>query len=313
MADEYHDKLMDIVSETSDELMERYLEGDEISREEMAAALKNLVTEGELFPVGCGAATRNIGAHGLLDLVVEGLPSPARARNVPEVGGANTLAYVFKTVADPFSGKINLMRVYAGTVSSDSNLTNNHSHAKERVGQLLQIQGKEHTPVDRARAGIHRRRGKAQADQHRRCALGLRPSGRDRAAGVSRAGGVVCHRAAAQGRRGQGHQALRRLAEEDPALDIHRDPDTGEMIVSGLSQMHVEVTVDRVSRRFGVELDLHPPRVPYMETIRKPARARAKYKKQTGGRGQFGDCEIHDRAARLTTRATSSSTRSSAG
>ena len=116
LADEYHDKLMDVVAETSDELMERYLEGGEITREEMAAALKKLVTDGQVFPVGCGAATRNIGSHGLLDLIVEGLPSPARARNVPETGGASTLAYIFKTIADPYSGSINLLRVFAGTL-----------------------------------------------------------------------------------------------------------------------------------------------------------------------------------------------------
>src|SRR6476619_7670491 len=123
-ADEYHDKLMDVVSETSDELMERYLEGGEISREEMAEALKKLVTEGELFPVGCGAATRDIGSHGLLDLIVEGLPSPLRAKNLLEVGDAGTLAYIFKTIADPYSGRINLMRVYAGTLKGDSQLVN---------------------------------------------------------------------------------------------------------------------------------------------------------------------------------------------
>jgi len=133
--------------------MERYLEGVEISREEMAQALKNLVTEGELFPVGCGAATRNIGSRGLLDLIVEGLPSPARARNVPEVGGASTLAYIFKTIADPYSGKINLLRVFAGTLTSDSTLVNNHTHAKERIGQLLVLQGKEHTPTDALGSG----------------------------------------------------------------------------------------------------------------------------------------------------------------
>src|SRR5947209_18897338 len=111
---------MDVVSEASAELMERYLEGTEITRDEMAAALKNLVTEGEVFPVGCGAATRNIGSHGLLDLIVEGLPSPARARNVPESGGASTVAYVFKTIADPYSGKISMMRAFAGSLKGEN-------------------------------------------------------------------------------------------------------------------------------------------------------------------------------------------------
>ena len=147
-ADEYHDRLMDVVCETSDELMERYLEGGEISREEMAEALKKLVTEGRIFPVGCGAATRNIGAHGLLDLIVEGLPSPARARNVPDSAGAQTLAYVFKTIADPYSGKISLIRVFAGTIRPDTVLVDSRTHAKERLGQLLTLQGKDHEPTD---------------------------------------------------------------------------------------------------------------------------------------------------------------------
>ena len=166
VADEYHDKLMDIVAETSDELMERYLEGDEITREEMAAALKKLVTEGELFPVGCGAATRNIGSHGLLDLIVEGLPSPARARNVPEVGGAATLAYVFKTIADPYSGKINLLRVFGGAVTP----TRPGQQPHPRQGAVAAADAPGQGPrADRRAQQRHDRRGReAQGDGHRR-------------------------------------------------------------------------------------------------------------------------------------------------
>ena len=292
LADEYHDKLMDIVCETSDELMERYLEGGEISREEMAGALKNLVTEGRLFPVGCGAATRNVGSRGLLDLIVEGLPSPARARNVPEVGGAETVAYVFKTIADPFSGKVSLLRVFAGTLTSDSTLTNNHSHAKERVGQLLLLQGKDHTPVDELGPG-----SLGAVAKLKDTGTGDVLSDSDHPAEIeplALPAPVVSFaiEPKSKGDEDKAYQALRRLTEEDPSLDVHRDPQTGEMIVAGLSQMHVEVTLDRMQRRFGVEVTLHPPRVPYLETIRKPARAQGRYKKQTGGRGQFGDCHI---------------------
>ena len=292
VADEYHDKLMDIVAETSDELMERYLEGVEISREEMAQALKNLVTEGELFPVGCGAATRNIGSRGLLDLIVEGLPSPARARNVPEVGGATTLAYVFKTIADPYSGKINLLRVFAGTLTSDSTLTNNHTHSKERIGQLLVLQGKEHTPADSLPSGAI-----GAVAKLKETGTGDVLSDVDTPAEIEPLAfpSPVVSFAIEPKHKGDEekvHTSLRRLQEEDPSLDVHRDPQTGETIVAGLSQMHVEVTLERMHRRFGVEVTLHPPRVPYMETIRRPARAQGRYKKQTGGRGQFGDCHI---------------------
>ena len=291
-ADEYHDKLMDVVSETSDELMERYLEGGEISRDEMAAAMKKLVTEGELFPVGCGAATRNIGSHGLLDLIVEGLPSPLRAKNLPEVGDAGTVAYVFKTIADPFSGKLNLLRVFSGEVKSDSTLVNNHSHSKERIGQLLTIQGKEHAPIDVLCTGAI-----GAVAKLKETGTGDVLSDSDAAAEIEPLGvpAPVVSFAIEPKHKGDEEKVvtgLRRLMEEDPALDVHRDPQTGEQIVAGLSQMHVEVVLERMHRRFGVEVTLHPPRVPYLETIRKPSRAQGRYKKQTGGRGQFGDCHI---------------------
>jgi elongation factor G len=291
-ADEYHDKLMDVVSETSDELMERYLEGGEITREEMAAALKKLVVEGELFPVGCGAATRNIGTHGLLDLIVEGLPSPLRAKNLPEVGDAGTVAYVFKTIADPYSGKLNLLRVFAGEVRSDSTLVNNHTHSKERIGALLTIQGKEHSQTDVLGTGAI-----GAVAKLKETGTGDVLSDSDAAADIEPLGvpAPVVSFAIEPKHKGDEEKvatALRRLQEEDPALDVHRDSQTGEQIVAGLSQMHVEVILERMHRRFGVEVTLHPPRVPYLETIRKSSRAQGRYKKQTGGRGQFGDCHI---------------------
>jgi elongation factor G len=292
IADEYHDKLMDVVAETSDELMERYLEGGEITREEMAEALKQLVTEGRVFPVGCGAATRNIGSHGLLDLIVEGLPSPARARNVPESGGAKTLAYVFKTIADPYSGKISLLRVFAGTLTGDSQLVNSRTHGKERIAQLLLLQGKDHSPTDELGPGMigavpklkETNTGDVLADVDKPAPV--EP--------IALPAPVVAFAIEAKhkGDEDKVHASLRRLHEEDPSLDIHRDEQTGETIVGGLSQMHVETVLDRMHRRFGVEVDLKPPRVPYKETIRKAARAHGRHKKQTGGRGQFGDCHI---------------------
>src|SRR6185503_1324746 len=286
-ADEYHDKLMDVVSETSDELMERYLEGGEISREEMAEALKKLVTEGRIFPVGCGAATRNIGAHGLLDLIVEGLPSPARARNVPDSAGAQTLAYVFKTIADPYSGKISLIRVFAGTIRPDTVLVDSRTHAKERLGQLLTLQGKDHEPTDELGTGMigavqklkDTATGDVLADVDKPAPVEPLPLP---APVVSFAVEPV-HKADEE----KMFASLRRLSEEDPSLDIHRDPQTAETIVGGLSQMHVEIVLERLARRFGVEVNLKPPRVPYREAIRSTARAQGRYKKQTGGRGQF--------------------------
>ena len=203
-----------------------------------------------------------------------------------------TVAYVFKTIADPFSGKLNLLRVFAGELRSDSTLVNNHSRAKERIGQLLLIQGKEHTPTEALCTGSI-----GAVAKLKETGTGDVLSDSDAAADIEPLGvpAPVVSFAIEPKHKGDEEKvvtALRRLQEEDPALDVHRDPQTGEQIVAGLSQMHVEVVLERMHRRFGVEVTLHPPRVPYLETIRKQSRAQGRYKKQTGGRGQFGDCHI---------------------
>src|SRR5205809_3481077 len=142
--EKYRTQLLDSVVETDEGLMERYLDGEELGTEEVAHALKDAVTRGELFPVACGVATKNLGTTALLDLLVEGIPSPAKRPPAIDVDGADTAAFVFKTVADPFAGRINLFRVLSGTLGSDSTVVNIRSHAKERVGALLTLQGKEH-------------------------------------------------------------------------------------------------------------------------------------------------------------------------
>jgi elongation factor G len=291
-AAEYREKLLDAVVETDEGLMERYLEGAELDAAEVASALKTAVTRGEVFPVACGVATKNLGTHALLDLLVEGVPSPAKKGAPIEVDGAGTAAFVFKTIADPFSGRINVFRVLAGQVKGDSSLSNARAHAKERVGQLLELQGKEHNHVpDLGEGDIgavaklkETQTGDLLLDSERQVDLPelVFPEPVMSFAITPKAKGD-------EEKMGAG---LRRLHEEDPTLSMHRDEQTGEQILSGLSQIHVEVAVDRLKRRFGVDVDLHPPRVPYQETIRKAARAQGKYKKQTGGRGQFGDCHI---------------------
>src|SRR5918999_620218 len=208
---EYREKLLDSVVETDEALMERYLEGEELSTEEVAHALKDAVTRGEVFPVACGVATKNLGTTAVLDLLIEAVPSPAKKPLDLGVDADGAAAFVFKTIADPFAGRINVFRVLAGDLASDSNVVNVRNHGKERVGQLLVLQGKD-------------------------------------------------------------------------------DEQTGEQLLAGMSQMHVEVAIDRIKRRFGVDIELHQPRVPYLESIRKESRAQGRYKKQTGGRGDFGDC-----------------------
>jgi len=288
----YRTQLLDSVVETDEGLMERYLDGEELGVDEVAHALKDAVTRGELFPVACGVATKNLGTTALLDLLVEGVPSPAKRPPAVDVDGAGIAAFVFKTVADPFAGRINLFRVLAGTLNSDSTVVNVRSRGKERVGALLALQGKEHEQAKEFGAGDigavaklkETTTGDLLLDQERE----IEPPKLEFPEPVM----SFAITPKAKGDEEKVGTSLRRLAEEDPTLHLRRDPQTGEQLLSGMSQIHVEVAVDRLKSRFGVEVDLHQPRVPYLETIRKESRARHRYKKQTGGRGQFGDCEI---------------------
>jgi len=298
-AEQYRENLMDEVAENSDSLMERYLEGEEIAHDEIVAALKKGVTEGHLFPVTCGVATKNLATNRLLDALVEDMPSPAMKGDV-EAGdevlepdaSKETVAYVFKTLADPFAGRINLFRVYQGTLRADSHVNNCRAHVKERVGQLLVPQGKDMAQVDELGAGDIGAVAKLKETR-----AGDFLAAVDHEVNLPKPELPSPVMAFAMEAKNRGDEdkvftALRRLQEEDPTIDLHRDPQTGEQIVAGLSQIHVEVIVDRMRERFGAEVTLKPPRVPYQETIRGKGRAQGRYKKQTGGRGQFGDCHI---------------------
>jgi elongation factor G len=289
---EYREKLLDAVVETDEALMERYLDGQELSEEEVAHALKDAVTRGEIFPVACGVATKNLGTTALLDLLVEGVPSPAKKQTDLVVDGDGTAAFVFKTIADPFAGRINVFRIVSGEVKSDSTLANHRSHAKERVGQLLTLQGKEH--AQEAAFGPGDIGAVAKLKETTTGDLLLDAEREVETPTIDFPEPVMSFAVTpkAKGDEEKVGTALRRLSEEDPTLVIRRDPQTGEQLLSGLSQMHVEVAIERVKNRFGAEVDLHQPRVPYLETIRKEARAHGRYKKQTGGRGQFGDAHI---------------------
>jgi elongation factor G len=290
--EQYRTQLLDSVVETDEALMERYLDGQELSPEEVASALKAAVTRGELFPVACGVATKNLGTTAVLDLLVEGVPSPAKKGSPIEIEGAADAAFVFKTVADPFAGRINIFRVLQGSISSDATLANARTHDKERVGSLLTLQGKEHETADVFGEGdigaVAKLKdvmtGDVLLDSDQKIDL---PS-------LDFPEPVMSFAITpkAKGDEEKVATSLRRLSEEDPTLQLRRDSQTGEQLLSGMTQMHVEVAVDRLKRRFGVEVDLNPPRVPYLETIRKQAKGHGRYKKQTGGRGQFGDCHI---------------------
>jgi elongation factor G len=298
-AEEYREKLMDEVAENSDALMERYLEGEEISHEEIVAALKDGTNHGAIFPVTCGVATRNLGTNRLLDAIVEDLPSPVKhgGLSVGELTlepaeDKELFAYVFKTRADPFAGRINLFRVYQGVMTQDSQVLNTRAHAKERIGQLLSFEGGQTGHVTEFGPGDIGAVAKLKETR-----AGDWLAARDEPIQMPSIKLPAPVMAFAVEPKSKGDEdkvftALRRLQEEDPTIDLHRDAQTGEQIVAGLSQVHVEVIVGRLHSRFGAEVALRPPRVPYQETIRKPAKAHGRHKKQTGGRGQFGDCHI---------------------
>jgi elongation factor G len=289
---EYREKLLDAVVETDEGLMERYLEGQELSPEEVAKALKDAVTRGEVFPVACGVASKNLGTTAVLDLLVEGVPSPARKGAPISVDGAETAAFVFKTIADPFAGRINVFRVLNGTLKGDSTIVNARSHAKERVGQLMQLEGKEHVQVAEFGEGDIGAVAKLKETQTGDVLMDAEHQVELPEIGFPEPVMSFAVTPKAKGDEEKMAAGLRRLGEEDPTIQMRRDQQTGEQLLMGLSQMHVEVAVDRLKSRFNVEVELHQPRVPYLETIRKESRAQGRYKKQTGGRGQFGDCVI---------------------
>ncbi|HET8978637.1 MAG TPA: elongation factor G [Solirubrobacteraceae bacterium] len=298
-AQEYRERLMDEVSETSDTLMERYLEGEEISHSEIVAALKDGTNHGSLFPVTCGIATRNLATNRLLDAIVEDLPSPVKHGGL-QVGEVTLqpeedkelFAFVFKTRADPFAGRINMFRVYQGVMKQDTQVLNTRTHNKERIGQLVTFEGTQTGHTNEYGPGDIGAVAKLKETR-----AGDWLAARDEPIEMPSIKLPTPVMAFAVEPKAKGDEekvfsALRRLQEEDATIDLHRDEQTGEQIVAGLSQVHVEVIVERLRSRFGAEVTLKPPRVPYQETIRKPAKAHGRHKKQTGGRGQFGDCHI---------------------
>jgi elongation factor G len=303
-AEAAREALIDVVAENDDALIEKYLEGHEITTDELIAGILAGVQEGRIFPVVCAAGGSAIGVDRALDLIVEALPSPAAAAAREAVDSASgdalsigleedgpAIAYCFKTVADQFSGRINLLRVYSGVLPSDSHATCARTGGKERVGQLFTLQGKDHVPLQEIGPGD----------------IGAVAKLKDVATGdVLTTGAAVAFppiafppplmsfavTARSQADEDKLHASLRRMTDEDPTLDVHRDEQTGDFIVGGLSQMHVEVIAERIERRFGVAMDLAPPHVPYRETITGSAEAEGKHKKQSGGRGQYGDAWV---------------------
>ena len=307
LAETQRAQLVEAVAEADDKLLEKYLESGELTEAELRDGLSRGILEQKLFPILCGAPARNIGVSPLLDLIAEVFPSPPERPSAegtdPKGNGSIKReakdegpfsALVFKTVADPYAGKVTMFRVYSGTITSDSSVLNTSKGVKERIGQLLLLRGKQQTVVESIGAG------------DLGAVVKLKETG---------TGDTLCEEKApirlpeitfpppvisfavepkAKGDEDKMSTAFTRLREEDPTIQIRYDPQTKETVVSGIGRAHVEIVAERLKRKFGVDVTLKTPRVPYKETVKAKAREiQGRHKKQTGGRGQFGDCWIH--------------------
>ena len=301
-AKEYREKLVEAAAETDDELLSKYLDEGSLGEPEMLKALRAGIAEGKLVPVVCAAAVKSIGVHALLDLIVDSLPSPADRAEVvgtdlktKQAGAraadakAPVTALVFKTLSDPHIGKLSLFRVTSGTVRADSTLLNPGRGARERMGHVSWLQGKTQKNVETlgpGEIGVAQKlketlTGDTLTEEAQPFEL---PRITFPEAAIS-----FAIQPKTRGDEDKISTALARIAEEDPTVHYHFDPETKQLLVSGVGSMHVEMVVERMKRKYNVDVNLLPPRIPYKETVKGRAEGQGKYKKQTGGRGQYGD------------------------
>ncbi len=303
-AELYHTELVEKICELDDDLMMQYLEGEEPSVDEMKAVLRKATCECTAVPVCCGSAYRNKGVQKLLDAVVEYMPAPT---DIPSIKGTDLdgneverhssdeepfSALAFKIMADPFVGKLAFFRVYSGTMNSGSYVLNATKGKKERVGRILQMHANKRAELDKVYSGDIA------------AAVGFK---------ITTTGDTICDEQhpvilesmefpepvielaiepktkAGQGKMGE---ALAKLAEEDPTFRAHTDPETGQTIIAGMGELHLEIIVDRLLREFKVEANVGAPQVAYKETFTKEVTVDSKYAKQSGGRGQYGHCKV---------------------
>jgi elongation factor G len=303
LVEKSRETMVEDIAESDEALMEKYLDAGELSDDELKAGLRKSVIAGSLIPVACGSALKNIGITPLMDLVINVLPSPLDRGPVngkkpgtddPEVrnpdASAPFSAIVFKTIADPYAGRLTLFRVFSGIVNADSTFYNSARKITERFGNIFFPEGKNQKSVESLVPGDIAAVAKLKE---------------------TATGDTVCNEkfpiifdkvvppppimsfAVAPKSRGDEEKivsSINRIIEEDPTLTFHRDEQTKEMILSGMGQVHIEVSVEKMKRKFGVEVTLKTPKVPYKETIKGKTNIQGKYKKQSGGRGQFGDC-----------------------
>ncbi|MEJ5299744.1 MAG: elongation factor G [Thermodesulforhabdaceae bacterium] len=300
----YRDQVIERVAEADDTLLEKYLEQGALDPEEIEKGLIAAITHRKLVPILCGSGVTGIGVVQFMDFMARYFPSPMdRGERAGETSDGQPIsrkplpeepfsALVIKTLNDPYAGRLTIMRVFSGTVSSDSTVYNATKKSKERFGSLLLLQGKSQKQISEAGPGSivavaklkDTMTGDTLCDEKQPILYGLLPLPP-----------VVYSLAVEPKSRGDEEKifsSLARLMEEDVRLKLERNDETKEMILSGMGEIHIEATVDKLQRKYGVEVNLRLPRVPYKETIRGKARVQGKYKKQTGGRGQYGDCWI---------------------
>lgn len=299
------EQLIEHIAEADDELLEKYLEGEELSAKEIQDGLRKGCLAGALVPIACGSALKNMGAQMLLDLMAQCLPSPVDRGEKAGVNpkdnkedvrrpdpDAPLSVQVIKTVSDPYAGRLSILRVFSGTMKPDSTILNSTKKAKERFGPLLLMQGKNQKPVDSAGPGQivavaklkETLTGDTLCDEKNPIVY---PALKTMEPIVS-----MAVQPKTRGDEEKIFSSLARLMEEDTTLKVHRNDQTKETILSGMGEIHIEASMEKMKRKFGVEVNLSPPKVPYLETIKKPVKGVIyRHKKQTGGRGQFA--EVH--------------------
>jgi elongation factor G len=295
--------LIEMVAEADEQLMEKFFEAGTLTQEELLKGLKTAVQSAKIFPLVCTAGRANLGSQPLLDAILAHAPSPVeRPFKALDATGADVsrpaddkqpyAAFVWKTVADQFAGRITLFRVYQGCLKADTTVQNATQGSPERIGHLVALQGKTQTNVPELHAGDLGAVAKLKDTR-------TNDTIADKAAGIKFAAMTFPEPVLAyaiepksRGDEDKISTSMHRLEEEDPTIRYTRDPQTHELLLAGQGQLHIEVTVAKLKRRFGVEVNLKPPRIPYRETITARAEAHGRHKKQSGGHGQFGDCKI---------------------
>jgi elongation factor G len=305
LVNEWREGIIENIIEANDELMEKYLEGEELSTKDVEETLVQGIKQNAVVPIICGSATLNIGVPQLMDLIIQGLPSPVEigAKKGIKPGSGEEIemqaspdapfsALVFKTLADPFSGKLTLLRIFSGTLEADATIFNVNKSVKEKFGQLLLMEGKKQQSIESAGPGdivaIAKLKETTTGDTlcTEKAPVIYTP--------VAPLPSVLSYAVEAKvaGTEDKVHSSLVKLCEEDPTLRLERDQATADTILSGTGQIHLEATCEKLNRKFGIEVKLNPVKVPYRETIKKAIKGVVyRHKKQSGGRGQFA--EVH--------------------